>query len=171
MKAIKGIRTRGHMISGAFVFLLLGIFVVFSTWMVLLSAQFYRVTVEQTSVHNTQRVLGSYLMNIVRGNDMAGAVRVERIDDTDTLCFEYDLDGLTCWTHIYYWDGYIRELFSDAEQEIHLNYGEKICEAQSFEARLDADGLLEMRVVDCAGVEQVHHAALRCVDNQEGTRE
>ncbi len=167
---MKGIHMRGHMISGAFVFLLLGIFVVFSTWMVLLSAQFYRVTVEQTSTHNTQRVLGSYLMNVVRGNDAADAVRVEQTGETEVLCFEYDLDGLLCSTRIYCWDGYIRELFSEATQKFEPSYGEKICAAQGFVPSVNEDGLLEMRIVDTAGGEQVLHAALRCAEDQEGSR-
>ncbi len=170
MKATKGIRVRGHMISGTFVFLLLGIFVVFSTWMVLLSAQFYHVTVEQTSTHNTQRVLGSYLMNVVRGNDVAESVRVEEIEGTDILCFDYDLDGEVYETRIYYWNGYIRELFNSAEQGFNPDYGEKICEAQGFVPSLDADGLLQMRILDGEGAEQVLHAALRCAENQEGMR-
>lgn len=125
MKAAREVRARGHVISGAFVFLLLGIFVVFSTWMVLLSAQFYHVTVEQTGIHNSQRALGSYLANVVRGNDVEGSVRVDRVGDADALCFEYDLDGLLCRTHIYCWDGYIRELFSDAEQGFTPNMVKK----------------------------------------------
>lgn len=160
MKAAKGVRARGHMISGAFVFLLLGIFVVFSSWMVLLSAQFYHVTVEQTSLHNSQRVLGSYLMNAVRGNDAADMVRVDDENGTKVLSFQYDMDGLLCETRIYYWNGYICELFSDAEQSFSPDYGEKICEAQDFEPVLNGN-LLQMRVVDESGVEQVLHAALR----------
>ena len=82
------IRTaREHSVSGAFVFLLLGVFAVFSTLLVLLSAQLYRGTVEQTQDHHDQRVLGSYLMNVVRGNDAADAVYVARMGETEALCF------------------------------------------------------------------------------------
>ena len=45
---MRSLRDRTHAISGAFVFLLLGMFAVFSVLMVLLSAQLYRTTVTAT---------------------------------------------------------------------------------------------------------------------------
>ena len=45
MSAGKIHAAREHSVSGEFVFLLLGVFAVFSTLLVLLSAQLYRVTV------------------------------------------------------------------------------------------------------------------------------
>lgn len=167
MKAMEGVRARGHVISGAFVFLLLGVFAVVSTLMVLLSAQFYRATVEQTSAHNDRRVLCSYLMNVARGNDAADAVRVANIDGLDVLAFGSDVGGARYETRIYCYDGYLRELFAGADREFEPGYGEKICRAQSFAPSLGADGLLEMRATDGAGEAHVLHVALRAAAGRE----
>lgn len=164
---MEGVRARGHVVSGAFVFLLLGVFAVFSTLMVLLSAQFYRATVAQTRAHNQQRVLCSYLMNVVRGNDAADAVRVEKIDGLDVLAFGCDVGDARYETRVYCYDGYLRELFTDAEREFEPGYGERICEAQSFAPSLGADGLLELRAADGAGEEHVLHVALHGAANRE----
>ena len=45
-----------HAVSGLFVFLLLGVFAVFSTVMVLLGVKAYRGAVERTEAHNASRI-------------------------------------------------------------------------------------------------------------------
>lgn len=169
MKEFGAASGRGKSISGAFVFLLLGVFALFSTMLVLLSAQLYRTTVDQTRLHNDRRVLGSYLMNIVRGNDAADAVRVERIGETEALCFAFDADGEEYVTYVYCWDGALRELFAPAEEPFAPEYGEEICPARSLRANLDG-ARLEMVCVDGEGQVQKLCAALRCADGGEGAR-
>ena len=156
------IRTaREHSVSGAFVFLLLGVFAVFSTLLVLLSAQLYRGTVEQTQDHNDQRVLGSYLMNVVRGNDAADAVYVARMGETDALCFALEAEDGCYVTYVYCWDGMLCELFAEAGEEFVPEYGETICPAQAFHPSLDGQ-LLTMRLRNGRGLEQTLQAALVC---------
>lgn len=170
MRITRRNQPRGHAISGAFVFLLLGVFAVFSTLMVLLGAQFYRATVEQTAAHNERRVLDNYLMNIARGNDAADAVRVKRIGEIEVLAFGMEADGQRYETMVYCHDGYLRELFADAADPFEPDYGEKICPAQGFTPTLE-DGLLTMRVVSGDGHEQELHVALRCGGAREEARE
>lgn len=164
---MEGIRARGQTVSGAFVFLLLGVFAVFSTLMVLLSAQFYRASVEQTRLHNEQRVLCSYLMNVVRAGDAAGAVTAGQRDGIDVLTLGMDEDGERYETHIYCYGGALRELFMDAEQPFEPEYGEVICRAQRFTPELGEGGLLTLRAQDGEGVEHVLHVALHGNANRE----
>lgn len=163
---MEGVRARGHVISGAFVFLLLGVFAVVSTLMVLLSAQFYRATVAQTRTNSGQRVLCSYLMNVVRGNDAVDEVRVTNIDGVDVLALGCDAGGVRYETYIYCHEGYLMELFASADREFEPGYGERICEAQRFAPSLGADGVLEMRATDGAGEEHVLHVALHGAGNR-----
>lgn len=157
--------SRSHAISQAFVFLLLGVFAVFSTVMVLLSAQMYRGTVEQSEQHNAQRVLFSYVNNVVRSNDSADAVSVDRRAEIDMLVFGWDIDGERYETMVYCHDGWLRELFTSAEQEFEPGYGEPICQAQGFVPTLDGN-LIRIQMTDGAGAEDTLHIALRC--SQEG---
>lgn len=170
MKGTERVRAHGHVISGAFVFLLLGVFAIASTLMVLLSAQFYRATVEQTRIHNRQRVLCSYLMNVVRGNDAADAVRVTDMDGLDVLVFGSDVGDVRYETRIYCYAGYLREWFAAADQEFEPDYGEKICAAQRFLPSLGENGVLELWAVDEAGKEYVLHVALHGTANREEAR-
>ena len=66
-----------HAISGVFVFLLLGIFAVFSTVMVLLSARAYKGAADRLADHNAARIAPAYLRSMVRADDEKDVVFVE----------------------------------------------------------------------------------------------
>ena len=152
---------RSHTISGAFVFLLRGVFAVFSTLMVLLGAQLYRDIVDQTDIHNADRILSSYVINVVRGNDSADSVGVENRGGLDVLVFSWD-DGMDVYeTCVYCHNGTLRECFSAAGEDFDPDYGETICAASAFEPELK-DNVLRIRVADERGREKLLHMALRC---------
>lgn len=153
-----------HTISQAFVFLLLAVFATLSTLMVLFSAQLYRGTVSETEQIGERRVLSSYIANVVHGNDGAGMVRVEERAGIKMLVFDWKDSGEHYETLVYCYDGYLRELFADAQQEFEPEYGEKICAVRTFEPVLQ-DGLLEVCIQDEYGEESVIHLALRSGGN------
>lgn len=149
-----------HTISQAFVFLLLAVFAVMSTLMVLFSAQLYRGIVARTEQAGENRVLTSYLVNVTRGNDAAGAVHTDQRGGVDVLVFDWR-DGESHYeTLVYQYDGYLRELFADAKQPFDPEYGDEICPARAFTPEI-RDGLLQMTVTDANGEESVIHMALR----------
>lgn len=150
-----------HSISQVFVFLLLGVFAVFSTLMVLLGAQLYRGTVDQTEQHSEKRLLFSYINNAVRGNDAANLVSVDNRSGIDVLVFGFEADGELYETLVYCYEGSLRELFISAQQEFEPDYGEVICSAETFIPRLE-DELLSIRIAGTSGQEEELHIALRC---------
>jgi hypothetical protein len=150
-----------HSISQVFVFLLLGVFAVFSTLMVLLGAQMYRGTVEQTEQHTEKRLLFSYVSNAVRGNDTADLVAVDNRGGIDVLVFGCEADGELYETLVYCYEGTLRELFVSAQQEFEPDYGEVICSAETFVPQLE-NGLLSIRIAGTSGQEETLHIALRC---------
>jgi hypothetical protein len=76
---MKRIKQPSHAISGVFVFLLLGIFAVFSTVMVLMGAKAYKGTAERAAEHNEKRLAQAYVRSMVRSDDEKGGVRVEEV--------------------------------------------------------------------------------------------
>lgn len=157
---------RGQTISHAFVFLLLGVFALLSIMMVLISAQLYRDTVDRTELHGAQRILSSYVANVVRANDTRDMVYTDNRAGIDMLVFGWDVDGEIYETMVYCYEDTLRELFAAADQEFEPDYGEIICNVQEFEPIIDENGLLEVRLTDEQGVQSALHIALRC--NQEG---
>ena len=125
-----------HAISGVFVFLLLGIFAVFSTVMVLLGAKAYKATADRAAEHNAGRIANAYLRSMVRNDDSTGSLRVDDIDGMTSVTMLYDYDGEEYLTMIYVYDGMLRELFTYAEAEFEPENGETVCAADEMKASL-----------------------------------
>ena len=152
---------RGRAVSGAFVFLLLGIFALFAVMLVMLGARAYHSTVESGAVHGDGRVLESYLVNAVRADDALGAVSVQEINGMDVLKISADYAGTGYDKWIYCWNGSLRELFVDSEFEFDPDSGEIICPAQDM--KLDLHGaLLSAMLTDSSGAEHQAMVALHC---------
>ena len=133
-----------HAISGVFVFLLLGIFAVFSTVMVLMSAKAYKGMVDESALHNSVRVASSYIRTMLRGNDESGVLKVEDVDGIRTITMENDWDDIYV-TRLYVYEGKLREWFAMAEIPFVPQNGESVCDLDSMNAEL-TDGILKVVV-------------------------
>ena len=138
-----------HSISGVFVFLLLGIFAVFSTVMVLLGAKAYKATAERAADHNASRIASAYMRSMVRADDSLDSLSVEDLDGLPAVTMRYEYDGVEYLTRIYVYEGMIRELFTDAETEFEPDYGEVVCAVDEMKASLSGHLLrVQMRYGD-----------------------
>lgn len=133
-----------HAISGVFVFLLLGIFAIFSTIMVVMGAKAYRGMVEKADVHNSIRVASSYIRTMLRSNDETGVLRVEDVNGIQTITMENDYGDIYV-TRIYLYEGKLREWFALAEIPFEPANGETVCSLDTMQAELK-DGLLHVVV-------------------------
>ena len=149
-----------HAISGVFVFLLLGIFAVFSTVMVLLGARTYKATSERTQEHNENRVAGAYVRSMVRADDGRDALALEDFGGVQTVTMRYDYDGDLYYTRLYAYGGSLRELFTEADFEFDPEQGEPVCALEGLTAEMDG-GLLTMHLTG-GDEETTVHVALRC---------
>ncbi len=93
------------------------------------------------------RTVPLYIATKVRQADCAGTVSVERVEGTDILCMEEQIDGKGYVTRIYCHEGVVRELFSSEDVDFDPAMGEKIAEASEVRFSL-ADGCLTVRVND-----------------------
>ena len=130
---------RGHAIAGVFVFLLLGVFAVFSTMLVLIGAQAYRTTTERTEAHDLDRTMYTYMLNTLRGDDAAGTIRLRKENGIDLVAIAYDYGGEIMEKRVYCYGGYLRELLTSTAIEFDPANGEQICEATNFRAELSGD--------------------------------
>ena len=149
-----------HTISGVFVFLLLGIFAVFSTVMVLLGARTYKTTSERTQAHNEGRVAAAYVRSMVRADDETGVITLEDLDGISTVTMRYVYDDEAYLTRLFVYDGSLRELFAAEEYEFDPEQGEIVCPLDSMTARVQ-DGLLTISLT-AEGRQTDVDIALRC---------
>lgn len=133
-----------HAISGVFVFLLLGVFAVFSTVMVMMGAKAYRGTVEGSALNNSIRVASSYIRTMLRSDDEVGVLKVEDVDGIRTITMENDYGDIYV-TRLYVYEGKLREWFAMAEIPFEPGKGETVCDLDSMQAELN-DGMLKVIV-------------------------
>ena len=163
-------RMSSHAISGAFVFLLLGVFAIFATLTVLLGVGAYQNIANAAAAHNGDRIAPSYLRTMVRGHDETGGVRVEKLsgilredeDTGDTHVENVDLDSLVledegARTRIFVYDGWLYECSEPFDEEaqalpegVCIGYRmQPVCAAQAMEASIE-NNLLSIRLFDGA---------------------
>jgi len=156
-----------HAVSGAFVFLLLGLFAVFSTVLVLLGARAYRSISTRSSVNDNLRMASSYLRSMLRANDALDAVSLETEEGVETIALRQVYDGEEYITRIYVYDGMLRELFTDAQMEFEPENGEGVCPAQTMTVAAE-NGLLRVRIETDGDWSDVC-IALRATASEEGS--
>ncbi len=135
-----------HAISGVFVFLLLGVFAVFSTVMVLLGAGSYKGISEKTAANNNGRIIASYVRAMVRSLDETGTVLAEDVDGIPTVALVYEDEEGVYYTRIYVYDGMLRERLYSAEEDFAPERGNEICPAEALTASMDR-GLLSVEIL------------------------
>ena len=150
-----------HVISGAFVFLLLGIFATFSTVLVLLSAQAYRNVVDLSDVHNNTRILTAHIRNALRADDAKDTVGVSELAGVPVLTITARYDEEDYIKYLYVANGKLRELFISSAQDFDPEDGDILCSATAFLPKLE-DGLFTAEIIDASGQSFTMHMALRC---------
>ena len=118
-----------------------------------------------------RRVTFSYLTTKIRQNDSNGSISIvqkefiEHIDGKDIVKIVdmiaiKESELLEYITYIYYYEGYIREIFTDIEFE--PGWGEEIIKAEGFEFRFsDNEHKIEMKLTDVDGKIQATKVYLR----------
>ena len=85
-----------------------------------------------------KRTITQFLTTKIRQNDVSDAVFAGSFDSNkaltagDTLFLYEEWNGRTLCTRIYCHDGYLRELFSEADASLNPNAGQKILEASAI---------------------------------------
>jgi len=116
-----------------------------------------------------RRVTFSYLATKIRQNDSAGKIYIEEKDGVNMIAIKesdpFFSDEYV--TYIYYYDGYIREIYFELESngktvDFDLDWGEEIIKAEGFEFNFNDDnGKIEMKLTDSDGKIQSTNIFLR----------
>ena len=140
-------------IGSLFVLVLFTLFAGCILMVLLLGASVYEEVVARDSQAFDARTGVQYIAAKLRHGDEAGCVQVgafsdrtnEEADEIPTLYLRISAEGEFYYTKIYYYDGYIRELFTSADSGLLPVDGEKILEARELNTA-DRYGLLEITV-------------------------
>lgn len=139
-----------HLVDTAFAAALFGGFVGLALLVLLCGAGAYRGIEADTSSHYTERTCLSYLAEKIRHYDRAGGVAVGKFAGSDALLLREDIGGTEYRTVIYWYDGMVMELFSEADAMLTPDSGTEILAAEELRIT-EEDGLIHLACTGSGG--------------------
>ena len=128
---------KGQLVNTLFTMLLFLVFVLCALFAVLIGGKVYENINARTEATYRGDVALSYIANKVRQGDEAGLVELTEMDGTTVLQLKQEINGSVYVTDIYYKDGKLWELFTDAESGLGVNDGYEILECDEVVMRMD----------------------------------
>ncbi|MEG2038640.1 MAG: DUF4860 domain-containing protein [Oscillospiraceae bacterium] len=120
------------MIDLLFILALFCVLAISSLMVVMIGANVYKSTVEQSNLNFNLNTSLSYVSEKIRQNDLDDSISIGKIEDTQALVLKQDINGTTYQTLIYYSDGYLRELFAAQGTELSCASGQPLIELDGF---------------------------------------
>lgn len=128
---------RGRMANTLFTILLFFVFVLCALFSVLIGGKVYE-NINSRAEENYQKCVAlSYIANKVRQGDEAGRVSLTEMAGVPALKLEEQIQDSVYVTRIYYWDGRLWELFTDAESSLGVEDGNEILECSPVTMEID----------------------------------
>lgn len=124
-------RSGGRLLLPALTIALCALYLLLAAGLSLLAGQAYQTAVRQADDTDLPRTALSYLVNQVRRGDVAGGLSVTRFGGSDALILEED--GYV--TLLYCWDGWLRELYAQADLAFDPGDGTQILPLDGLEIR------------------------------------
>lgn len=136
-------KSNGQTMNILFTMLLFLVFVLCAMFTVLIGGKVYENIRGRMEESYTGSVALSYVANKVRQGDVDGAIDVREIDGVSVLELKQEINEEIYVTQIYYYDGYIRELFTDTQSGLGLSDGLEIIECDGLMFDME-DNLLKV---------------------------
>ncbi len=145
---MKKLHPSSHRIDAIFVIALFTVFAATAFLAVLIGARQYKETANHMNNNYEVRTATSYLQEKVRQNDSNSGIHVVDFYDTKALSFS-DFDGAELYTtYIYYYDGYLRELFVSEDAIYSPDSGQEIIAINNFSPELIKSNLLKITITN-----------------------
>lgn len=159
-------KVQNHSIESAFVLVLFAVFAIAVAAVLALGAGSYKKLAERDNEAYNKRIIISYISAKLRSSDETGTVKTggfaqyAKPDGIDTLHLYQTIEGEVYDMRIYYYDGYIYELFTTEDNEIEPEAGNPILEAGGL-SFVQEGALLHIVSVDAEGRENQTTVYLR----------
>lgn len=163
------IRSSSRKIDTVFITLLFVVFALTTFLVVLICAKQYKHTAAVISENYESRTATSYLREIIHQHDKAQTVSVSQFESTPALSFHEEIEGTPYTTYVYYYDGYLRELFMSDDAMVDLNSGNPIVEAQGLDLIQAEPDLIQLTYYDTSGQSHEMFVKLHSVTERRGS--
>ncbi len=143
-----------HSLNGLLAMVLFGVFAACVLSVLLTGTDAYQRLTERDQASYESRTAAQYIATRVRQADCAGGVSAGTFGDSDALELWETVGESTYVTRVYCYDGWLRELFTDAGGDFAPEDGEKVLEADSLAVTLSSFGLLTAQITSADGTVQ-----------------
>lgn len=163
-------REKHFIVDVLFVLALFGLFAVSALILVTIGANVYKRTVDDMSINYETRTSVSYIAEKIRQNDTLslsteGGISITELSGEPALLLEQDINGEAFCTYLYYYDGYLKELFVRKGSFIgsnSLTAGQNIMELSSFSLTQPLSQLISIQMTTPGSTEKQLFIHLRC---------
>ena len=138
------LHSSAHKIDTIFVVALFTVFAATAFLVVLIGAKQYQKTADNMNYNYEVRTAASYITEKIRQNDSSCDICVTTLSGVDALAISTVENEKNYTTYIYYYEGWLRELFVSESAVFTLDAGQKIVEVSDFSAVFAGTDLLEI---------------------------
>ncbi|MDF2839061.1 MAG: hypothetical protein K0S60_764 [Evtepia sp.] len=144
-------REKTNSIDTVFAASLLCVFAASVLMVLLLGTRIYNSMSSASDLAYQDRISMSYIAEKLRHADKTGAVYVGEFDGINAIYLETEDRETTYQTILYYYDGWLCELFCEKGSEFQKTDGTKITHAEAVHFSEAGSGLFDVEVIDLSG--------------------
>ena len=135
---------RGQRIDTIFILIIFCVFAISVLMALMFSAGVYKNVIEMTNDGFTDNSILSYIWTKVKNSDEAGRIYVGEFEGLPTLYFEEEFGGIKYRTAVYQYDGWVCELFCEADLDFHPDNGAQIIKLDNLTFSELEEGLIKV---------------------------
>ena len=139
-----------------FIMLLYLIIVVLSVMIISLGKNIYDNINEDRNTNYELRVSLFYIANKIRQSDKKGTVEIKQLHGVNAVVINEVYDEEKYQTWIYFYDGAIYEMFTDADSAFELSDGMKVVKAELFEIEKLKDNLYKFTAASNGEISELY---------------
>lgn len=140
-------RKQPHIVDVIFVLALLGLFALSSLFLITAGSEIYQNTIDNMKTNYEMRTSTSYLTEKVRH---AKNIELVELMNVDAIAISEYVNDTEYITYLYYHDGYLRELYTSADNELGesiLSAGQKITKLNSVSFTEGDNGIIKTTLI------------------------
>lgn len=136
--------TRNSRIDTVFVLIIFCVFAISVLMVLMLSADIYKNMTDISREGYDDRTGLSYIWTKVKNNDENGAIFIGDFCGLPALCFDEEFDVTTYRTMVYFYNGWVYELFSETDIDFLPEDGERIIQIDDLKFDSLDNGLIKV---------------------------
>lgn len=137
---------KNHVIDVVFMLALLCVFTVCGLMVVFIGINVYKDTANNMESSYSERTALAYVAKQIRQNDQTNTIEISEIEGVTALVFNESKSGQDFCKYIYYYNGYLQEIYTIKSFVPVLTAGQEIIEIGGFDAEITQDGMIEITI-------------------------